>query len=82
MEDEPERAPLAGPDHRHPVPYWGGRPSARRSDRPIPGREQVSVSVRQQRGGAARLRPRALLEEQELAPGVVDARLVQVDDDL
>jgi hypothetical protein len=40
------------------------------------------VSVREQRGGAAGLGAGALLEEQELAPGVVDARLVQVDDHL
>jgi hypothetical protein len=40
------------------------------------------VTVRQECGGAARLRSRPLLEEQELAPGVIDPGFVQVDDDL
>jgi MOSC domain-containing protein YiiM len=40
------------------------------------------VTVRQEGGGAARLRSRPLLEEQELAPRVIDPGFVQVDDDL
>ncbi len=40
------------------------------------------MTVRQECGGAAGLRSRPLLEEQEFAPGVIDPGFVQVDDDL
>ena len=41
-----------------------------------------AVTLCEERGGAARLRPWALLDQQELAAGVVDAGLVEVDHDL
>ena len=52
------------------------------SHRPLARGEDEAVAVRQQRRGAARLCARTLLDEEELAAGVVDARFAEVDHDL
>ncbi len=52
------------------------------SHRAIAGGEDQPVSVRDDGRRAPRLRPRALLVEQELAAGVIDPRTAQVDHDL
>ena len=73
---------VAGADRRHAVADGGGGPSALGRHGPVPGGEDQAVTVRDEGRGPARLGPGALLQEQELAPGVVDPRVVQVDHDL
>ena len=54
--------------HRHPIR------AARAFDRPVVHREYHRLALPQRHDFAARLRPRPLLDEQELAAGKVLAR--------
>src|SRR5262249_14501270 len=82
VEDEPERVPLARPDHGYSMSHRGRRPAPRRQDRPVTGSEYIAVAVREQGGRPAGLRPWPLLHQQEFPSGVVGTGFVQVDDDL
>src|SRR5258706_8722460 len=74
MQDHPEGEALAGPEpadamaQRHPV----GAAGALR--RPVVDGEDHRLALDQRHELAARLRPRPLLDQQELAAGEIDAR--------
>src|SRR2546430_9123914 len=82
VEDEAEGVPAAGADGAHAVPDRARGPAARAAHRPVPGGEDQAVALLQGDAGAAGLRPRPLLDHEELAAGVVRAVLVQPDHDL
>ena len=82
VEDEAEGVAFAGADDRDAVTDGRGGPAARGLDRAVARGEDQAVAVGNQQRGAARLGAWALLQEQELAAGVVDAGLVEVDHDL
>src|SRR5947207_4315838 len=77
VEDDAERVALARPQaadavaHRYPVGPAGA------FDRPVVDRENDRLALLQWHDFAARLRPRPLLDEQELAAGEVLLRLTE-----
>src|SRR6516162_10204991 len=82
VEDEAERVAAAGADGADAVADRGGGPAAGGVQRAVAGGEDQAVALRQHGGHAAGLGAGALLDEEELAAGVVGAVLVQADDDL
>jgi hypothetical protein len=82
MEDETERVPPARADHGHAMPDRGRGPAPRGADRPVAGGEEIAATERERGNRATGLGTRSLLHEQKLSAAMVDARLVQVDDDL
>ena len=79
VEQQAEGVAAAGTDRGHPVPDGCRRPAARGPHGPVAGGEHQAVAVRDQPRGAPRLRPRALLHQQELTPGVVLPGVAEVD---
>src|SRR5262245_64761533 len=82
VEDQSEREALARSDGRDAVPDRRCRPASCRFDWSLARGEDEAVAERKHRRGSAGLRSRTLLDEQELASGVVDARFAEIDDDL
>jgi MFS transporter, ACDE family, multidrug resistance protein len=82
VEDQAEGAPVARAHRAHAVPDRARGPAARAAHRPVPGGEDQPVALLQGDAGAPGLRPRPLLDQEELATGVVRAVLVQADHDL
>ena len=79
VEKDAEGVAPPGAQDRHAMAHGRRRPAALRPDRPVPSGEHQALEVRERRRRAPRLRPRALLDEEELAAGVVLAGLGQVD---
>ena len=82
VEDEAEGVAAAGADGADAVPDRGGGPAAGAADRAVAGGEDQAAALLERRAGAAGLSPGPLLDQQELAAGVVGAVAVQADDDL
>src|ERR1022692_4865802 len=82
VEYQRQGEPLAGADHRHPMPDGCGRPAACGLHWPVPRCEHQAVPVRDEGRGPAGLGSRPLFHHQELTSRVVDAGVAQVDDDL
>ncbi len=72
----------AGADRAHAVAHRGRRPASRRPDGPVPGREDQRPTLADRRHGGPRLRPRPLLDDDELTALVVPAGPVEADHDL
>ena len=82
VEDQAEGAPVARAHRAHAVPDRARGPAARAAHRPVPGGEDQAVPLLQGDAGAPGLRPRPLLDQEELPAGVVRPVLVEPDHDL
>src|SRR3989454_1789882 len=74
VEDDAERVTRAGAHAAHPVTHHGAEVAARAARGSVARREDDDLALLGRHGFAARLGARPLLDQQELAAGVVDAR--------
>ena len=83
VEDKSQRVALSTAQHADPVAHRRGDPSTSGGcDRPVSGGENDPVSLGDRARRGPRLRAWALLDDDELAAGVVGAGIVESDDDL
>src|SRR5262249_52968724 len=82
VEHEPERMAPAGAHHAEAVAHGHRRPAARGAHGPLARGEDERAALREHERGRARLRARALLDEDELAAREVLAWPIEGDDDL
>src|SRR5262245_64150616 len=82
VEDDAQR--VAGPrgDAAHAVAHGAAVGAPRALDRPVARREDDDLALLGRDRFTARLGPRPLLDQQEVAPGVVDAPATQEAGDL
>lgn len=79
VEDESEGAPAPGSDGAHAVPGRAVGPSAGRADGVLPGGEHDGVPPIERHRRRSRLGTRALADDDELTPGVVETGPVETD---
>ena len=82
VEDQAQRSPVTGPHGADAVAHLAAGPPLRRSNRAVPGGEHETVALGYGHRSGPRLRAGPLLDDDELAAGVVDLGPVQPDHDL